>query len=116
MDFETVFSFDFSKAFDSVPHAILCNKSTSLNINPYVINWVVRFLGIRKQRVVRDSFVTEFVSIKRVPQGNVLGPILFSIMVNNIRPIYPQRNLLLKYVDNHLTLSTPVCTSRSLSR
>ena len=108
MDFVRVFSFDFSKAFDSVPHAIVCNKLMSLNINPYVINWIVSFLSNRKQRVVVDGFVTEFVSINRgVPQGTVLGPILFSIMVNDIRPVYPERNLLLKYADD-LTLSVPV--------
>ena len=55
-----------------------------------------------------DGFVTEFASINRgVPQGTVLGPILLSIMVNNIRPVYPERNLLLKYTDD-LTLSVPV--------
>ena len=96
MDFVRVFSFDFSKAFDSVPHAIVCTKLMSLNRNPYVINSIVSFLINRKQRVVVDGFVTEFVSIKRVvPQGTVLGPILFSIMVNEIRPVYPERNLLL---------------------
>ena len=43
-----------------------------------------------------DGFVTEFASINRgVLQGTVLGPILFSIMVNDIRPVYPERNLLL---------------------
>ena len=86
----------------------VCNKLMSLNINPYVINWIVSFLSNRKQRVVVDGFVTEFVSINRgVAQGTVLGPILFSIMVNDIRPVYPECNLLLKYADG-LTLSIPV--------
>ena len=87
-DFVRVFSFDFSKAFDSVPHAIVCNKLMSLNINPYVINWIVSFLSNRKQRVVLDGFVTEFTSINReIPQGTVLWPILSSVMVNDIRPV-----------------------------
>ena len=57
-------------------------------INPYVINWIVSFLSNRKQRVVLDGFVTEFTSINReIPQGTVLWPILFSVMVNDIRPV-----------------------------
>ena len=100
MDFVRVFSFEFSKAFDSVPKAIVCNKLMSLKMNPYVTNWIVSFLSNRKQRVVVDGFVTEIVSIKTgVPQGTVLGPILFSIMVNDIRQVYPEHNLLLKYTD-----------------
>ena len=55
-----------------------------------------------------DGFVTEFTSINReIPRGTVLWPILFSIMVNDIRPVYPERNLLLKYADD-LTLRVPV--------
>ena len=107
-DFVRVFSFDFSKAVDSVPHAIVCNKLMSLDINPYVINWIVSFFSNRKQTVVVGGIVTEFASIKRgVLQGTVLGPILFSIMVNDVRPVYLERNLLLKYAD-HLTLDVPV--------
>ena len=110
-DFVRVYPFDFSKAFDSVPHATVFDKLMSLNINPYVINWIVSFLSNWKQRVVVDGFVTEFVSINRgVPQGTVLGPILFSVMVNDIRPVYPERNLLLKYADD-LMLSVPAVSS-----
>ena len=59
-------------------------------------------------RVVVDGFVTEFVCINEgVPPSTVLWLILFSIMVNDIRPVYPERNLLLTCADD-LTLSVPV--------
>ena len=107
-DYVRIFSFDFSKAFDSVPHDILCSKLKSLDINPYVTNWIFSFLQGRKQRVVFDGFVTDFLNINRgVPQGTVLGPILFSIMVNDIKVIAPNQNLLVKFADD-LTLSIPV--------
>ncbi|CAB4031069.1 Hypothetical predicted protein, partial [Paramuricea clavata] len=45
-----VLSFHFRKAFDSVPHDILCEKLKKLPINPYVTNWLISFLEDRKQR------------------------------------------------------------------
>ena len=80
--FFRIFSFDFSKAFDFVSHNILCSKLKQVNINPYIINWLISFLDHRKQRVVLDGYSTEYVSINRdVPQGIVLGPVLFSIFI-----------------------------------
>ena len=84
-DFVMVYPFDFSKAFDFVSYHILCNKLKLYNINPYVINWMINFLRNRKQRVVVDGVTTKFVEIDRgVPQGTVLGPVLFSIVVNTM--------------------------------
>ena len=41
-----VFSFDFRKAFDNVPHDILCLKLKSLSINPYIVNWIINSFQI----------------------------------------------------------------------
>ena len=107
VSFARVFSFDFSKAFDMVSHDILCNKLKTYNINPYVINWIINFLSGRQQRVVVDRVVTSYLNINRgVPQGTVLGLILFSLMVNDITSVSPT-NVLIKYADN-ITLSIPV--------
>lgn len=107
-NFVRVFSFDFSKAFDTVSHRIVSDKLKALSINPYVINWIISFLENRKQRVTIDGVVTEFVDINRgVPQGSVLGPVLFSIMVNDIRAVNADRNLMIKFADD-ITLSVPV--------
>ena len=95
-----VFSFDFSKAFDTVPHEILCNKLKELPISPYIINWIIDFLTSRYQRVVIDGIKTDYLPINRgVPQGTVLGPILFSIMINDIRPVQAS-NLIVKFADD----------------
>ena len=88
-----VFSFDFKKVFDSVPHNVLCDK-------PYVINWMINFLKNRYQRVCVDGIKTEYLPINRgVPQGTVLEPLLFSIMINDIKTV-PDSNLLVKFADD----------------
>ena len=80
----------------------------SYDLNPYVTNWIISFLSDRKQRVVVDGVTTNYVDINRgVPQGTVLGPIVFSIMVNDITAANPSSNLLVKYADD-ITLSVPV--------
>ena len=84
------------------------NKLGSYNINQYVINWIISFLSNRKQRVVVDDVSTKFVDVNRgVPQVTVLGPDLFSFVVNDIIAANPNKNLLLKYTGD-ITLSVPI--------
>ena len=100
-DFIRVLSFDFSKAFDSVPHNVVTEKLKQTNLNPYIINWIISFLTNRKQRVVVDGFITEYANINRgVPQGTVIGPFLFSLMVEDIKPKQPETNKLIKFAND----------------
>ena len=79
---------------------IFCFKLKGLSINPYIVNWIISFLSNRQQRVLVDGIITNYVDINRgVPQGTVLWPFLFSIMVNEIKTIN-KNNELLKFADD----------------
>ena len=79
-----------------------------MNILLYIINWLISFLDQRKQRVFVDGYCTKYVSINRgVPQGTVLGPVLFSIFINYIKAVNTNKNLLVKFADN-ITVSLPI--------
>ena len=85
-------------------HTILVSKLRDVDINPYILNWLISFISNRKQQVVVDNIITEYIDITRgVPQGTVLGPILFSLMINDIKPV----SLLVKVADD-ITVSIPV--------
>ena len=85
----------FAKAFDSVSHAILFNKFKELPINPYIINLTIDFLHRRLQRVVYNGTMSSFLPINRgVPQSVILGPVLFSVMLNDISPVNITKSML----------------------
>ena len=73
---------DFSKAFDTVPHDGLLSKLKHYDIDDKIWTWISNFL---KQRVVVDGIQSDLVTVDSgVPQGTVLGPILFLLHINNL--------------------------------
>ena len=97
-------SVDLCKAFDKLPHHVIIDCCYKFHLPISIIVWIFNFLTERFQRVTVDGSISDWVPVPSgVPQGSVLGPLLFAMATDDIHPVLSNTSMI-KYADDVIFL------------
>ena len=95
-----ILAYDFSKAFDKLGHDVIIDTLRTNSLPVGFVQWILEYLNNRTQIVKIDNNYSCPLTIKSgIPQGSVIGPFLFNLVVGSLHPVYDSTTIV-KYVDD----------------
>ena len=107
---------DLTKAFDTVNHDILLSHLDSISLSEPAIDWIRNYLNNRCQRVQIKGYLSDELIVETgVPQGSILGPLLFTIYINNLSDNQSDASIHL-YADDTIIYCSASSIDRCISK
>ena len=100
---------DLSKAFDSINHCLLLQKLALYGFHDESLEWFRNYLSGGRQRVAYGDQMSEWVNVcMGVPQGSILGPLTFTIFVNDLPAVLSRSKVMLYADDTTVYFADPI--------
>ena len=97
---------DLSKAYDSISHSLLLSKLAELGLSEKSINYIKSYLTNRKQRTKFQNCISDIEVQSGIPQGSILGPILFVCFTNDLEKQFKNKCKIVSYADDTVLIVT----------